>query len=172
MAINDKYRKSYRIFLKATREWVNVSEEYYRDHARFCNTWRKRHQEHGRCCCKKEQFWLCDTDCLTCEFCRAGDQLSLEYEMGNKDGDTYSFLDTLQRMEPTVDEIICDKAELEMLIDRLNELMPEAIWIGKLRLEGLSDSVIAEQIDIKRTTFLSRLKKVKKQLIAEFPHLF
>ena len=128
MAINDKNRKQYRIYIKSTREWVDVSEEYYRDHARFCNTWRKRHQYHGRCNCKKEQFWLCDTDCQTCEFQRAGDQLSLDYEMENKNGDTYSFLDAIQRMEPTVEDVICDMAELDELFGRLYELIMHQSW--------------------------------------------
>ena len=50
--------------------------------------------------------------------------------------------------------------------------MPEAIKIGQLRQAGLSDAAIAETIGIKRTTFLSRLKKVRKQLAVEFPDIF
>ena len=50
--------------------------------------------------------------------------------------------------------------------------MPEAIEIGQLRQAGLSDAAIAETIGIKRTTFLSRLKKVRKQLAVEFPDIF
>ena len=58
------------------------------------------------------------------------------------------------------------------LFDRLNDLMPEAVRIGKLRQQGLSDEAIAKVIGIKRTTFLSRLKKAKEQLAAEFPDRF
>jgi DNA-directed RNA polymerase specialized sigma24 family protein len=49
----------------------------------------------------------------------------------------------------------------------LDELMPEARRIGELRLDGLSDSDIADIIGIPRTTFLSRLKKAKSKLHAE-----
>ena len=50
--------------------------------------------------------------------------------------------------------------------------MPEATRIGSLRQEGFSDEAIAKVIGIKRTTFLSRLKKAKEQLTTEFPDCF
>ena len=162
----------YRIYLKATRQWVEVSEEYYRDHTRYHDALRKRQQSHGQCVCPKNKFWLCDGDCLTCEFRRAGDTLSLDYTVENEDGDACSPLDNLADPAPSIEEIICDKAELDQLFARLNELMPEAVQIGQLRQDGLSDEAIAEIIGIKRTTFLSRLKKAKEQLAAEFPDRF
>jgi DNA-directed RNA polymerase specialized sigma24 family protein len=162
----------YRIYLKATRQWVKVSEEYYRNHTRYHDALRKRQQSHGQCVCPKNKFWLCDGDCLTCEFRRAGDMLSLDYTVENEDGDACSPLDNLADPAPSIEEIICDKAELDRLFARLNELMPEAVQIGKLRQDGLSDEAIAEIIGIKRTTFLSRLKKAKEQLATEFPDRF
>lgn len=162
----------YRIYLKSTRQWVEVSEEYYCDHTRYHDALRKRQQSHGQCVCPKNKFWLCDGDCLTCEFRRAGDMLSLDYTVENEDGDTCSPLDTLADPAPSIEEIICDKAELDQLFARLNELMPEAVEIGRLRQDGLSDEAIAEIIGIKRTTFLSRLKKAKEQLATEFPDRF
>ena len=78
----------------------------------------------------------------------------------------------LEDPAPSIEEVICDKAELDQLFDRLNELMPEAVQIGKLRQEGLSDEAIAKIIGIKRTTFRSRLEKAKAQLAAEFPDRF
>ena len=164
--------KPYRIYLKATRQWVEVSEEYYRDHTRYHDALRKRQQSHGQCVCPKSKFWLCDGDCLTCEFRRAGDMLSLDYTVENEDGNACSPLDNLADPAPSIEEIICDKAELDQLFARLNELMPEAVEIGRLRQDGLSDEAIAEMIGIKRTTFLSRLKKAKEQLAAEFPDRF
>ena len=81
-----KDNQSKRIYLKATRQWVDVSEEYYRDHTRYHDALRKRQQSHGQCVCPKNKFWLCDGDCLTCEFRRAGDMLSLDYTVENEDG--------------------------------------------------------------------------------------
>ena len=61
---------------------------------------------------------------------------------------------------------------MDMLFARLEELMPEAREIGLLRQKGLTDSAIADSIGVKRTTFLSRLKKAREQLASEFPDLF
>ena len=170
--MQNKDNQSKRIYLKATRQWVEVSEEYYRDHTRYHDALRKRQQSHGQCVCPKSKFWLCDGDCLTCEFRRAGDMLSLDYTVENEDGNACSPLDNLADPAPSIEEIICDKAELDQLFARLNELMPEAVEIGRLRQDGLSDEAIAEIIGIKRTTFLSRLKKAKEQLATEFPDRF
>ena len=73
---------------------------------------------------------------------------------------------------PSIEGVIHDSIELDHLFQRLNELMPEAKQIGQLRQKGLSDEAIARVIGIKRTTFLSRLKKAREQLAAEFPDQF
>ena len=172
MQKKDNQRKPYRIYLKATREWVEVPEEVYKEHTRFHDAFRKRHQSHGQCICPKNKFWLCDADCLTCEFRRAGDHISLDYSTENEDGDTCSPLDALADTAPSIEDVLCDKAELDQLLARLDELMPEARKIGRLRLKGLTDEAIAEVIGIKRTTFRSRIEKAKKQLAAEYPDRF
>lgn len=162
----------FRVYIKSTRQWVEVSEEYYRDHTRYYDAFRKRQKAHGKCVCPKNKFWLCDGDCHNCEFRRAGDQLSLDYTTENEDSDVFSPLDSLADTTPSVEDVIADKAELDELFDRLSQLMPEATQIGNLRQEGLSDEAIAKVIGIKRTTFLSRLKKAKEQLAAEYPDRF
>ena len=161
-----------RIYLKATREWVEVSEEVYREHTRFHDAFRKRHQSHGQCVCPKNKFWLCDGDCFNCEFRRAGDMLSLDYENENEDGDSVSPLDAIPDTAPLVDEVVSDRVTLAKLFDRLAELMPEAEEIGRLRMNDLSDEAISDIIGIKRTTFRSRLAKAKAVLAEEYPDFF
>jgi DNA-directed RNA polymerase specialized sigma24 family protein len=46
------------------------------------------------------------------------------------------------------------------------------VQIGQLRQDGLSDEAIADIIGIKRTTFRSRLAKVKAVLATEYPDFF
>lgn len=169
MSKNANQSKQYRIYLKATRKWAEVPEEVYREHTRFHDAYRKRQQSHGQCTCPKNKFWLCDTDCLVCEFRRAGDQISLDHTIENESGDSCSLLDSLVDPAPLIEDVICNKAELDQLFSRLQELMPEAIEIGKLRQKGLTDEAIAEIIGIARTTFRSRLTKAKEQLAKEFP---
>lgn len=62
------FDNQYRIYIKSTREWVEVPEETYKEHIRYFDTFRKRQQSRGECACPKSRFWLCDGDCLTCEF--------------------------------------------------------------------------------------------------------
>lgn len=161
----------YRIYVKSTHEWVAVPEETYQEHVRHYDTFRKKQKGRGECACPKSRFWLCDGDCLTCEFHHASMQ-SLDYSIESEDGDTCSPLERLCDPSPSIDSVVCDKVELDRLFTRLNDLMPEAIEIGRLRQQGLSDSAIADALGIKRTTFLSRLKKAKAQLEVEFPDFF
>ena len=168
MNLNDN---QYRIYLKSTREWVAVPEEVYREHVRHYDSFRKKQKGRGECACPKSKFWLCDGDCLNCEFHHTSMD-SLDYTVESKDGDTCSPLERLCDPSPSIESIVCDKVELDRLFARLHEIMPEAIEIGRLRQQGLSDSAIADALGIKRTTFLSRLKKAKDLLSDEYPDFF
>ena len=50
--------------------------------------------------------------------------------------------------------------------------MPEAIDIGKLRVQGKKDEEIAEILSVKRTTFRSRIDKAKNTFSDEFGDVF
>ena len=97
---------------------------------------------------------------------------SLDKPICNDESDEITLLDTLIDPDPLIENIIANKDELKHLLDRLNELLPEAIEIGKLRRKGLTDELIAKQIGVKRTTFRSRISKARNQLAAEFPDRF
>ncbi len=161
-----------RIYDKQTKTWFEVSPEQYEEFDRWRTNLRKREQYHHRCMCPRSKWWLCDGMCQDCEFHAPGDTLSLDMPVANEEGDEVTLLDTLVDPAPTIESVISDKAELDQLFVRLNELMPEAVEIGRLRQDGLSDEAIAKIIGIKRTTFLSRLKKAKAQLASEFPDRF
>ena len=161
-----------RIYDKQTKTWFEVSPEQYEEFDRWRTNLRKREQYHHRCMCPRSKWWLCDGMCQDCEVHAPGDTLSLDMPVANEEGDEVTLLDTLVDPAPTIESVISDKAELDQLFACLNELMPEAVEIGKLRQDGLSDEAIAKIIGIKRTTFLSRLKKAKEQLASEFPDRF
>lgn len=44
MKKNDNQSKTYRIYLKSTKEWVEVPEDYYREHTRYYDAFRKKAQ--------------------------------------------------------------------------------------------------------------------------------
>ncbi|MBQ3427279.1 MAG: bacterio-opsin activator [Clostridia bacterium] len=160
-----------RIFDKQTKSWFEVTSEQYRDFDRWRTNLRKREQYHHRCMCPRSKWWLCDAMCQDCEFHAPGDNLYLDSPVISKKGEEVTLMDILEDPTPSIEDIICDKAELDKLFERLEELMPDAIRIGQLRQEGLSDAAIADVIGVKRTTFLSRIKKVKEQLSREYPEL-
>ena len=128
------------------------------------NTFRKAHR-HGCCSCTGSKWWLCNGDCAVCKYCTAGDSLSLDYEQEVVG-------DIREDESAEIDSIVTDRIIFDQLLKRLDMLMPDARRIGELRLDGFSDSDIADIIGIPRTTFLSRLKTAKAQLHNEYDDLF
>ena len=160
------------IYIRSTRERIPVTQQEFNDYYRDINAFRKKQQRHGRCVCPERKRLDCDMDCVTCPFQRAGDDLSLDYTTVDDEGNEQAWVDTLANDSPLMDEIIADSQQLEQLFIRLKELMPEAIQIGELRLDGHTDVDIAKRIGIRNTTFRSRLERVKKVLVQEFPEIF
>lgn len=171
MQKNVNQSKPYRIYDKQTKTWFEVTSKQYAEFDHWRTNLRKREQYHHRCMCPRNKWWLCDGMCQDCEYHAPGDILSLDMPTSNAEGDEMTLLETLEDVTPSIESIICDKVELDQLFERLNTLMPEAMQIGQLRQDGLSDEAIAKIIGIKRTTFLSRLKKAKEQLAIEYPDL-
>lgn len=168
MKARDNRSKTHRIYLKSTCQWVEVDEETYRPYIRECDATRKRMQYHGRCVCPKNRFWLCDADCPSCEFCRAGDVLSLDQEIAETSSEL-SLFDTLEDTAPNIEDIVADFDELSGLLHDLAQIMPEAIKVGILREQGLTESAIAAELGISRTTLRSRLAKARERLAQEYP---
>ena len=164
MANNANQSKTYRIYLKATKEWVEVPEEFYREQTSYYDTFRNKAQYHGQCICPKSKFWLCDGDCFNCEFRRAGDMLSLDYENENEDGDTCSPLDSVPDPAPLMADVVADKLLLEQLIQRLRELDPEADLILQMLGEEKSDRSIAEKLGRPQRTFARQMQRYRNEL--------
>ena len=173
MAINENTSKNNtrRIYIRSQRRWQEVPEDVYQEHIRFHDTYRHRMQDRGLCCCPRNKWWVCEADCLTCEYRYADVIASLDAPIGEEDDDLI-LMDTIADESVAVSELATDRIVLEQLFKRLAGLMPEAIDIGKLRMQGLSDETIAKAIGIPRTTFLSRIKATKKHLEKEYPDFF
>lgn len=169
---NQSQTRIYKIYLPHEKQWIEVTEPQYYAYYRDIWATRKRAQSHGQCMCPKSKQWLCDGDCLICTFKAAGDNLSLDLAYENENGEEYSLLDELGDQSVSIDDVVTDQIMLDILFQRLGEIMPEARDIGDLRLAGLSDAQIADVIGIPRTTFLYRLKKAKELLKDEYPDLF
>ena len=162
----------YYIYICSTKERVPVTKEEFDNYYRDINAFRKNQQRHGKCVCPEKKRLDCDMDCAACPFRRAGDGLSLDYTTTDEDGTEICWADNLEDPSPLIEDIVTDTQVLNQLFQRLNELMPEALAIGKMRLSGKSDLAIAREIGIKNTTFRSRLNRAKEVLEREFPEFF
>ena len=160
-----KKDKQYTIYIRSTKESIPVNKEEFDAYYHDINIYRIRQQRHGRCVCPASKRLTCDMDCLTCPFHRMGDTRSLDYT-------ETAWVDEIPDDSPLLEDIIIEASEMKALYARLTELMPEAIKIGEMRLEGLSEDAIGERIGIGRKTFAYRLKKVKAVLEKEFPDIF
>ena len=149
-----------RVYLKSTKEWVPVTKDFYKDYCRETYNHRRREQRHGRCSLPRSKWWLCDTDCLDCEFYSGSGQLSLDAEMGD---DAATFADLELYTDVTPESIVMDKALLNALYRELEALDPEGRRICEL-LSRLSEREAAEEMGMSRSAFKRRWAKVQARL--------
>lgn len=160
---------SCRIYSRTLHQWLNVSEEIYLDHTRFYGAFRKRVQSHGQCICPKSKAWLCDGDCLTCEFRAAGKQLSLDYTTEDRNGKPKHSVDDL--LDETVNiPYAAEKRELKKaLYEVIGKLEPENQLICRRIMEGKTEREIAAELGISRSTYTYRrdklFQKLREQLV-------
>lgn len=169
MANNDK---QYYIYLRSTRERIPCTKEEFYNYYRDINAFRQRQQYHGKCVCPQSKRLDCDMDCFTCPFRRAGNSISLDYTTTNEDGEEIAWIENLTDSSLPIDEYVSERQAINQILSRLSELMPQAIEIGHLRQQGLTERQIETQIGIGRKTYAYRLKKVKEILSKEFPESF
>lgn len=77
--------QSQRIYDKATRTWYEVPEDQYKEFDRWRTNLRKREQYWGRCFCPRGKWWLCDGNCVECEF-HTRNEVSLDDPLPDGEG--------------------------------------------------------------------------------------
>ena len=164
--------KQYYIYIRSTKERIPVTKEEFYNYYHDINTFRKAQQRHGKCVCPETKRLDCDMDCATCPFSRAGDSVSFDITVINDDHEIVAWVEEFEDPAPLIEDVVIDSIHLTNLLERLNELMPQAIDIGLMRQDGMSDTAISTEIGIPRKTFTDRIKKVKTILKSEFPEFF
>ena len=106
---NQKSTRGYKVYIHRLKTWVEVTEEQYYAYYRDIWATRKRAQAHGQCMCPKSKTWMCDGDCLACEFRAAGDNLSLDYTVEDGEGNQKSWADDLPDDTPNAQSIMEDR---------------------------------------------------------------
>ena len=149
-----------RIFDKTLKTWIDVSDDFFREYDRERTACRRRMQNHGRCNCPRNKWWLCDTFCEDCEFRCTGDLISLDAPKG--DG-SVTILDQLEADGLRMEELVADRDLLARMIKRLRELDPDADTILALWQEDhtLSDRAIAKALGRPQRTFADQMRKLR-----------
>jgi DNA-directed RNA polymerase specialized sigma subunit len=164
MANKVNQSKEYRIYIKESKSWVDVNKEFYTNYYRDINSYRKRQQEHGRCVCPASKRYLCDMDCMTCPYAKAGDQLSLDNTVSDGEGNEKSWLDDMPDESVAIAELMEDAELLRALYAKLNELDPEGRLICQLIMEGKSERDCGKEMGLSRNTFVYRRDKLFQKL--------
>lgn len=148
-----------KIYLKDLHQWVPVSKTDYDNYYRDINAYRRRQQEHGRCVCPANKRYLCNIDCCTCCFRKAGDELSLDYTISDDDGNEKSWLDDLADDAPSAQSILEERDLLDSLIRKLDELDPDGRRICELLLQDKTEREIAEIMGISQQSTINYKKR-------------
>ena len=167
MAIKVNQSKQYRIYIKESKSWVDVNKEFYTNYYRDINAYRKRQQEHGRCVCPASKRYLCDMDCCTCRFRKAGDELSLDYTVTDEDGNEKSWLDDLPDDSPSTQSILEDRELLDTLLLELEELDSDGRRICELLIQEKSEREIAALMGISQQSTINYKKRKAFETLRE-----
>ena len=138
--------KQHKIYIRSTKQWVPVTQEFYQSYYRPIWLIQKEAQKAGQCMCPKSKLWACDGDCLICEFRAAGNTLSLDLPMETADGDGFTLMDTLVDHYSSFADILMDRLLLEQLLDELAEQDPEGRRICELIMDNCSKTKIADAL--------------------------
>ncbi len=160
------------IYLRSTRERIPCTQEEFENYYREINAFRKKQQRHKTCICSENNRLDCDMDCVTCPFRRGTTFISLNDLTEDENGHEIEMGDLIEDPTPRIDEAYAEMEELRELLHRVSELMPEALEIGSLRLQGMSDRQIESRLGVLRQTMEYRLKRLKRQMEKEFPEFF
>jgi DNA-directed RNA polymerase specialized sigma24 family protein len=163
--------KQYYIYIRSTKERIPCTKEEFENYYHDIDLFRQKQEYHGLCVCPKRKRLECDMDCTTCPFRRNG-TFSLDDTIKDEDGEETTWLETIPDDAPLFADILAEQEHLGELFKRLNEIMPQALEIGRLRLQGMSDTTIATKIGIPRKTFTDRIQKAQRILKKDFPELF
>ena len=165
MAKTDNHRKQYRIFDRTTHTWYEVVPEQYKEFDQWRTNLRKREQYWNRCFCPRSKWWLCDGNCLDCEFYISPTE-SLDAPILSDDGATNATLmDFVSDPRARSEKFVADCDLLEYLCARLKELFAEdtekVLTIWKDHPEGISDRKVAKAIGYPQRTFANKMKRFR-----------
>ena len=152
----------YQLYDKGTRQWFPVTEEQYKAYGQECAALRREMQKQGRCMCPGHKWWVCDMNCMDCEY-RKDQALSLDTPMA--DGDV-CLADMIPDESSRMEEELANSDLLAWVKVRLRELHPDAdtmldMWTKD---DGISDRAMARALGCPQRTLADRMKRIRIEL--------
>ena len=144
---------------------IPITKEQYQGLMPEIYNHRTREQYHDRCYVPKKALWSCDGQCDMCRY--------------HMDDGRFTSADLLseQGFDPQDSAILPEDAVTNdmvypQVLERLKQLLPEALDIGRLRMAGYTETEAAEILGIARVTYRYRVRRAKRILADEFPNVF
>ncbi len=157
MKTNDK--KTYKVYLKSLQQWVEVTQEQYRDFYHDINNYRINARNHKLCNCPWSKAWLCDMDCWTCQFRTTPTEFSLDLILEDLNTDETEWTNILGTPNADIQSIVEDQQLLETLLLKLELLTSEERQICELLLGGYNEREIAEIMGFNNQSAVNYRKK-------------
>ena len=147
---------NFKIYIKQTKEWINVSESVY--YAYYRPIWRTRvkMQRYGECSCSKKHIFLCDGICIDCEFYLGNNTMSLFEPLGD---DSFPLEETLSDYTQNVEEAIQKNDMIKKLYEEIQNLSDIEQKICLLLLEGKTETEIAKRLKVNSVSNITYWKK-------------
>ena len=164
--MSNQANQSKAIYLKALKQWVPVTDEYYDQHRREIDAYIHRMRSHKCCRCPKNKWWLCDMDCWTCEFRCGSESASLDDPVGG-DAEDITLGDTIADDSEDILSILADQELLARLFEALDQIDPTRSEICKLWAGGMTERDIAKRLGIKRQSTVNYQRNKALQELRE-----
>lgn len=113
------------IYYRSLNKRIPVTDEEFTSFYNEISVFRRKQQRHGLCCCPKKSWLSCDSDCNECTYRLYEKTLSLDYTVLDSDGNKTSWANNLPDNSPLIADIVTDGMEMQKVLARLSELMPD-----------------------------------------------
>lgn len=151
-----------KIYVKSEGKFIPVTDAVYYAYYRPLWAIRDKARRKGKCLCPRKQAYLCDGDCLNCEFAIEGNDISLDAAV-DIDDDAVRYGD-LMASDFDLEALVTDSVLFDRLIEELIRLDPDGQKILKLWEMGLTDRKIGKLLGRNINSFKGKLRRIRKKL--------
>lgn len=140
-----------KIYHRASGQFFEVSEELYYSYYRDIWAEQKRAYRRGECSCPPYKLWICDADCVGCQYRQYSRCISLDAEI-ERCGDRFSYSEDAE-------SLLIDEIEAEGIKSIIQSLNDTEKLIFKCVMQEITERNLAKLLGISPAA--AHQKKVK-----------